>query len=55
MNSLAYILEIPHNILLIPGPPDNLLLRAGIGAPFHSTMVSIYEETLIPLPRDVDE
>jgi len=55
LNSMAHVLGIPHNILIIPGILDSVFLRNAAGGPYHSTMIALMEEMLLPLPKDVDE
>jgi len=55
MDTYTQILEIPHNIMLWTGMVDQIILGAMIGAPYHSTMLSSFEELLIPMPKDIEE
>jgi len=55
MDTFTQILEIPRNIMLINTMMDQLIMGGMVGAPYHSTMVSNFEEMLIPLPKDIEE
>jgi len=54
MDTYTRMLEIPHNIMLVNGLMDQLILGSMVGAPCHSTMQSSFEEILIPMPKEID-